>query len=131
MTLHLHLLTHAWVARAVRLPAVLVVQRLSSVRAFAMYSPFSRRARSATGALRRHWGTAGAARAVPPWYSSRWPCLRRTESVFTSHVMVYRTVMSAVMPARGRASTAPAGVAHVTRERSGRGDPTSYFRLQS
>ena len=47
----MHLLTHAWVARAVRLPAVLVVQR-ARLHDDSLYSPFTRRARSATGALR-------------------------------------------------------------------------------
>jgi len=44
-----------------------------SVRAFAMYSPFTRRARSATGALRRRCRACG-----PSWYSSLAP-----KSVFT------------------------------------------------
>ena len=64
----LHLLMHAWVARAVCLPAVLVG---SSVRAFAMYSPFTRRARSATGALLTP--CAGAAARAVPRGTARWP----------------------------------------------------------
>jgi hypothetical protein len=45
----LHLLTHAWVVRGV--PSACLLCSWSSVRAFATYSPFTRRARSATGAL--------------------------------------------------------------------------------
>jgi hypothetical protein len=74
----LHLLTHAWVARAVRLPAVFVVQRARLRDVLAVHPPRPLR-QTATGAPRRRCRACG-----PSWYSSLAP-----ESVFTS-IMVYR-----------------------------------------
>jgi hypothetical protein len=55
------------------------------VRAFAMYSPFTRRARPATGALRRRCLACG-----PSWYSSLAPERERLHLGLHPSIMVYR-----------------------------------------
>ena len=53
------------------MPSACLLCSWSSVRAFAMYSPFTRRARSATGALLTP--CAGAAARAVPRGTARWP----------------------------------------------------------
>jgi hypothetical protein len=70
----LHLLTHAWVARAVRLPVVLVVQRARFRDALAVHLPRPLRQPASqphrpAGALRRRCRACGP----PSWYCSLAP----------------------------------------------------------
>ena len=72
----MHLLTHAWAARAVRLPAVLEVQRARLRDALAVHLPRPLRHRRPAPALPRVRSLAVQSSLVP-------------DSVFTS-IMVYR-----------------------------------------
>jgi hypothetical protein len=84
-TVTLHLLTHAWVARAVRLPAVLVVQRARLRDVLAVHPPRPR-ALPPAPCLRRRCRACGG---PPSWYSAgahqQIVCHKRPRDLWMAH----------------------------------------------